>query len=144
LGSIGAVSLFVATVGIVNTMYVSVMERTREIGILKALGYRPKQIMGMFLSEAALTGVIGAFCGLALGYVLSFLMGGLFGGFGGGGRGGFVIGGGPGGGTTIQPVFSAELIVFSLVFPVILAIIAGLYPAWRASKMNAVVALKYE
>jgi putative ABC transport system permease protein len=147
LGSIGAVSLFVATVGIVNTMYVSVMERTREIGILKALGYRPKQIMGMFLSEAALTGVIGAFCGLALGYVLSFLMGGLLGGFGGGGgRGGFVFvsGGGPGGGATIQPVFSVELIVFSLVFPVVLAVIAGLYPAWRASKMNAVVALKYE
>lgn len=141
LGSIGAVSLFVATVGIVNTMYVSVMERTREIGILKAIGYRPKQIMGMFLSEAALTGVIGAFCGLALGYVLSFLMGGLLGGIGGG-RGGF--GFGPRGGATIQPVFSTELIVFSLVFPVILATIAGLYPAWRASRMNAVAALKYE
>ena len=138
LGSIGAVSLFVATVGIVNTMYVSVMERTREIGILKAIGYRPKQIMGMFLSEAALTGVIGGFCGLILGYVLSFLMGGMLGGLGGGGRGGF------GGGMTIQPVFSTELILFSLVFPVILATIAGLYPAWRASRMNAVVALKYE
>jgi ABC-type antimicrobial peptide transport system permease subunit len=143
LGSIGAVSLFVATVGIVNTMYVSVMERTREIGILKAIGYRPKQIMGMFLSEAALTGVIGAFCGLILGYVLSFLMGGLLGGIGGG-RGGFGFGGGGGGGMTIHPVFSTELILFSLVFPVILATIAGLYPAWRASKMNAVVALKYE
>jgi ABC-type lipoprotein release transport system permease subunit len=45
---------------------------------------------------------------------------------------------------TIEPVFSPELIVFSLVFPVILAVIAGLYPAWRASRMNAVVALKYE
>jgi putative ABC transport system permease protein len=146
LGSIGAVSLFVATVGIVNTMYVSVMERTREIGILKALGYRPKQIMGMFLSEAALTGVIGAFCGLALGYVLSYLMGGLFSGFGGAGaRIGFGGGGGGGGGgATIQPVFSTELIVFSLVFPVILATLAGLYPAWRASRMNAVAALKYE
>jgi putative ABC transport system permease protein len=144
LGSIGAVSLFVATVGIVNTMYVSVMERTREIGILKAIGYRPKQIMGMFLSEAALTGVIGAVCGLILGYVLSFLMGGLLGGIGGGARG-FGGGGGPGGGgTTIQPVFSTELIIFSLIFPVILATLAGLYPAWRASKMNAVVALKYE
>jgi len=141
LGSIGAVSLFVATVGIVNTMYVSVMERTREIGILKAIGYRPKQIMGMFLSEAALTGVIGAFCGLILGYVLAFLMGGLLGGIGGGG-GGFGFGGR--GGTTIRPVFSTELILFSLVFPVILATIAGLYPAWRASRMNAVVALKYE
>ncbi len=142
LGSIGAVSLFVATVGIVNTMYVSVMERTREIGILKAIGYRPKQIMGLFLSEAALTGVIGAFCGLALGYVLAFLMGGLLGGLGGGGRG---FGGGGGlGSMTIQPVFSTELLLFSLIFPVILATIAGLYPAWRASRMNAVVALKYE
>jgi putative ABC transport system permease protein len=141
LGSIGAVSLFVATVGIVNTMYVSVMERTREIGILKAIGYRPKQIMGMFLAEAALTGVIGAFCGLALGYALSFLMGGMLGGLGGG-RGAF--GGGGGGGMTIVPVFSTELIVFSLTFPVLLATVAGLYPAWRASRMNAVVALKYE
>jgi putative ABC transport system permease protein len=121
-------------------MYVSVMERTREIGILKAIGYRPKQIMGMFLSEAALTGVIGAFSGLALGYVLSFLMGGLLGGTFRGPGGGF----GGGGGITIQPVFSSELILFSLVFPVMLATIAGLYPAWRASKMNAVVALKYE
>jgi ABC-type antimicrobial peptide transport system permease subunit len=143
LGSIGAVSLFVATVGIVNTMYVSVMERTREIGILKALGYRPKQIMGMFLSEAALTGVIGGICGLALGYVLAFFMGGMLGGLGGGGVriGG---GGGGGGGMTIQPVFSNELIIFALLFPVVLATVAGLYPAWRASRMNAVVALKYE
>jgi putative ABC transport system permease protein len=141
LGSIGAVSLFVATVGIVNTMYVSVMERTREIGILKALGYRPRQIMGMFLSEAALTGVIGAFCGLGLGYVLAFFMGGMLGGIGGGGGGMF---GGGRGGTTIQPVFSDGLIAFALVFPVILATVAGLYPAWRASRMNAVVALKYE
>jgi putative ABC transport system permease protein len=152
LGSIGAVSLFVATVGIVNTMYVSVMERTREIGILKALGYRPKQIMGMFLAEAALTGVIGGICGLLLGYVLAFLMGGLFGGLGGGGGGGLRVGFGGGGGgggaaaatTTIQPVFSTGLILFSLVFPVILATVAGLYPAWRASRMNAVRALKYE
>jgi putative ABC transport system permease protein len=141
LGSIGAVSLFVATVGIVNTMYVSVMERTREIGILKAIGYRPKQIMGMFLAEAALTGVIGAFCGLALGYALSFLMGGMLGGLGGGGA---AFGGGGRGGMTIVPVFSTELIVFSLTFPVLLATVAGLYPAWRASRMNAVVALKYE
>jgi putative ABC transport system permease protein len=141
LGSIGAVSLFVATVGIVNTMYVSVMERTREIGILKAIGYRPRQIMGMFLSEAALTGIIGAFCGLALGYVISFLMGGMLGGMGGRGPIGF---GGGGGSTAIQPVFSSGLVLFSLVFPVILATVAGLYPAWRGSRMNAVVALKYE
>jgi ABC-type antimicrobial peptide transport system permease subunit len=141
LGSIGAVSLFVATVGIVNTMYVSVMERTREIGILKAIGYRPKQIMGMFLSEAALTGMIGGVTGLMLGYGLSFLMGGEL----AGSSIGFRFGGGGGGaGAAVVPVFSTELIIFALVFPVILATAAGLYPAWRASRMNAVAALKYE
>jgi len=147
LGSIGAVSLFVAAVGITNTMFVSVMERTREIGILKALGYRPKQIMGMFLSEAILSGVVGGVGGTILGYVLSFILGGslsMFGGFG--------MGGGPPGqassasasSTTFTPVFTPELIAFSLLFPIGIAVLAGLYPAWRASRMNAVVALKYE
>jgi len=147
LGSIGAVSLFVAAVGITNTMFVSVMERTREIGILKALGYKPKQIMAMFLSEAVLSGVVGAVGGTILGYVLSFILGGslsMFGGFG--------MGGGPPGqarstsasSTTFTPVFTPELIAFSLLFPIGIAVLAGLYPAWRASRMNAVVALKYE
>ena len=147
LGSIGAVSLFVAAVGITNTMFVSVMERTREIGILKALGYRPRQIMAMFLSEASLSGVVGGVGGTILGYVLSFILGGslsMFGGFG--------MGGGPPGqassasasSTTFTPVFTPELIAFSLLFPIGIAILAGLYPAWRASRMNAVVALKYE
>lgn len=140
LGAIGAVSLFVATVGIVNTMYVSVMERTREIGILKAIGYRPKEIMGMFLSEAALTGVIGGITGLMLGYVLAFLMGGALAGSTFTGR----FGGGGGASAAIVPIFSTELIIFALTFPVLLATVAGLYPAWRASRMNAVAALKYE
>ena len=140
LGSIGAVSLFVASVGIVNTMYVSVMERTREIGILKAIGYRPREIMGMFLAEAALTGVIGGIAGLILGYVLSFLMGGeLAGSTSLGGRFGGIASAG-----AIVPVFSTELLSFALTFPVLLATVAGLYPAWRASRMNAVAALKYE
>jgi putative ABC transport system permease protein len=141
LGSIGAVSLFVAAVGITNTMFVSVMERTREIGILKALGYKPKQIMGMFLSEAALSGVVGGVGGTILGYVLSFILGGslsMFGGFGMGGRPGQTSS------TTFTPVFTPELVAFSLLFPIGIAVLAGLYPAWRASRMNAVVALKYE
>ena len=148
LGSIGAVSLFVAAVGITNTMFVSVMERTREIGILKALGYRPKQIMGMFLSEAALSGVVGGVGGTILGYVLSFILGGSL----SSSFGSFRIGGGPPGqassasasSTTFTPVFTPELIAFSLLFPIGIAVLAGLYPAWRASRMNAVVALKYE
>jgi len=147
LGSIGAVSLFVAAVGITNTMFVSVMERTREIGILKALGYKPRQIMGMFLSEATLSGVVGGVGGTILGYVLSFILGGSLSMFGG-----FRMGGGPPGqassasasSTTFTPVFTPELIAFSLLFPIGIAVLAGLYPAWRASRMNAVVALKYE
>ena len=148
LGSIGAVSLFVAAVGITNTMFVSVMERTREIGILKALGYRPRQIMAMFLSEAALSGVVGGVGGTILGYVLSFILGGSL----SSSFGSFRMGGGPPGqassasasSTTFTPVFTPELIAFSLLFPIGIAILAGLYPAWRASRMNAVVALKYE
>jgi putative ABC transport system permease protein len=141
LGSIGGVSLFVAAVGITNTMFVSVLERTREIGILKALGYNAKQILTMFLSEAVVTGAIGGVAGTMLGYGLSYVIGGalpLSGGFGFGGRGG------GGGLSSPGPVFTPQLLLFSLTFPIGVAVLAGLYPAWRASRMNAVAALKYE
>jgi len=145
LGGVAAVTLIVAAVGIANTMFVSVMERTREIGILKAIGYRPKQIMSLFLSEAALTGIMGSIIGTLLGVVLSFFLGG--------GMSSFSFRPPPMGGsrtqaqsagTSYSPVFSTELFAFSLIFPIALAVLAGLYPAWRASRMNAVTALKYE
>lgn len=143
LGSIGSVVLFVAAIGIANTMYVAVMERTREIGILKALGFKGAQIMGMFLTEAAITGVVGGVLGTGLGFILAYAMGGSL--TFGGGRGGFGFGGGPSAATPPPtPVFSLQLIIFTLTFPVGMAILAGLYPAWRASKMNIVNALKYE
>ena len=145
LGSIGAVSLFVAAIMVANTTYVAVMERTREIGILKALGFRRNQILGMFLSENILIGLIGGLLGTVAGYILSFVIGG---GLFGGGGGGFGAGGGGRGASSTSfassPVFSPELILFSLFFPVVIAIVAGLYPAWRASKMNVINALKYE
>jgi putative ABC transport system permease protein len=147
LGGVAVVTLIVAAVGIANTMFVSVMERTREIGIMKAIGYRPKQIMSLFLSEAALTGVVGAILGTVMGVILSFFLGG-------GISSSFSfgpprMGAGPGStatssGSSYSPVFSTELGVFSLVFPIALAVLAGFYPAWRASRMNAVTALKYE
>jgi putative ABC transport system permease protein len=144
LGSIGSVVLFVAAIGIANTMYVAVMERTREIGILKALGFKGAQIMSMFLTEAAITGVVGGILGTGLGFILAYAMGGSLS-FGGGRGGGFVRGGGPGPSTPASPpIFSIQLIIFSLVFPIAMSILAGLYPAWRASKMNIVNALKYE
>jgi ABC-type antimicrobial peptide transport system permease subunit len=142
LGSIGAVSLFVAAIMVANTTYVAVIERTREIGILKALGFRRNQILAMFLSENILIGLIGGLLGTAAGYMLSFVIGG---GLFGGGRGGFGAGGGASSTSfASSPVFSPELILFSLFFPIVIAIVAGLYPAWKASKMNVINALKYE
>ena len=148
LGSVAAVSLLVAGVGISNTMYISVMERTREIGILKAIGFRPKQILSLFLWEAAVTGLMGSIFGTLMGVGLAYLLGGGMFSFGGGTRVGG--GGGPGGpssmslSTSFSPVFSANLMIFSLLFPVAIAVLAGFYPAWRASRMNTVNALKYE
>ena len=105
LGSIGSVVLFVAAIGIANTMYVAVMERTREIGILKALGFKGAQIMSMFLTEAAITGVVGGVLGTGLGFILAYAMGGSLS-FGGGRGGGFGGGGGGAAAATLPPRFS--------------------------------------
>jgi putative ABC transport system permease protein len=99
--------------------------------------------MALFLAEASLSGIIGGIVGTMLGYVLAFMIGGylpLSGGFGGGPPGSS----GSSGSSVTAPVFTSELIVFSLLYPIGIAVLAGLYPAWRASRMNAVVALKYE
>jgi len=84
------------------------------------------------------TGAIGGLLGTILGYFLSFLIGGIMP-MGGGG-------GGPmsSGASTTEPVFTADLILFALLFPIAISVLAGLYPARRASRMKAVVALKYE
>jgi len=142
MGGIAAVSLFVAGVGITNTMFVSIMERTREIGVLKAIGYRAGNILTMFLAEASITGVIGGILGTITGMLLSFLLSG--------GLGSIRVGGPTMGGarasssTGFIPVISPNLVMFSLLFPIGISIVAGLYPAWRASRLNIVLALKYE
>jgi len=98
--------------------------------------------MSMFLTEAGITGVVGGILGTGLGFILAYAMGGSLS-FGGGPR--FGGGGGHGASTAPSPpIFSIQLIIFSLLFPVGMSILAGLYPAWRASKMNIVNALKYE
>lgn len=150
LGSIAVVSLFVAGIGITNTMYISVVERTREIGILKAIGYKPKQILSLFLAEATITGFIGSLFGTLVGIALAYMLGGHlpFGGVRvpgmGGGFGGRGVSPVSFGSVSFTPVFSVNLIIFSLGFPIAIAVLAGFYPAWRASKVNTVTALKYE
>lgn len=123
LGGIAGISLVVAGVGIVNTMTVSVMERTREIGTLKALGAKSFEVLYMFLAEAMMTGLIGGAIGAGFGFLLARLIGNFI--------------DLP---TSISYLLGLEVVVFA----VVTSVISGLYPAYNASKMNPVEALRHE
>ncbi|MCX6100569.1 MAG: FtsX-like permease family protein, partial [Candidatus Bipolaricaulota bacterium] len=130
LASIAAVALIVGGVGLMNTMYTSVLERTREIGILKAVGARDGQVMALFLVDSGLMGLIGGVLGLVLGGVLSFF-------------GTRLLGPALGVGS-FQPVFGATLIIGVLVASFVIGSLSGAWPAWRASRLNPVEALAAE
>jgi putative ABC transport system permease protein len=130
LASIAAVALIVGGVGLMNTMYTSVLERTREIGILKAVGARDGQVMALFLVDSGLMGLIGGVLGLVLGGVLSFF-------------GTRLLGPALGVGS-FQPVFGATLIIGVLVASFVIGALSGAWPAWRASRLNPVEALAAE
>jgi len=152
LGGIAGISLVVAGIGIANIMFVAVMERTREIGVLKALGFQRGDILWLFIMEALLTGFIGGILGIGLGILFGYGITSLVGGGGppegsedfGGNGGGF--GGDPSGFSeiTLAPSFDPSLLLIALGFAVLIAVIAGLYPSWKASKMNPVEALRSE
>ena len=133
LGGIAAISLLVAGIGIMNIMIVSLIERTREIGILKALGMKSRTVLTIFLGESIIIGLIGAIIGIISGWILSevvarVLASGLFG----------------GSGFKVTPLLTPEVIAGALVFGVGVSVIFALYPAWRASKLKPVEALRYE
>lgn len=140
LVGIAAISLLVAGIGIMNIMIVSLIERTREIGILKALGMRSRTVLGIFLGESVIIGVIGAILGIVLGWGLANIVAlaftsGLFGGFGGGQAAG---------GLSITPILTPTVFVGAFAFGIGVSVIFALYPAWRASKLKPVEALRYE
>ncbi|TXT58911.1 MAG: conserved membrane protein of unknown function [Promethearchaeota archaeon] len=144
LGAIAGISLIVAGIGIMNIMIVSVMERTREIGIIKSLGMKNRTILAIFLAESLLIGLIGSVGGIFTGWLLSNFFGRIIGGGGFAPTGGPGGGGGVGGGFNIVPVLSLDLIFQALFFGVLVSVIFGLYPAWRASRLPPVEALRYE
>jgi putative ABC transport system permease protein len=140
LGGIAAISLLVAGIGIMNIMIVSLMERTREIGILKALGMKGQTVLLIFLSESLIIGLIGAAVGIGSGWVLANVVALVF-------RGGGVFGGSRAAGTggmTITPLLTPTVTLLAVVFGVGVSAIFALYPAWRASKLKPVEALRYE
>lgn len=141
LGAIAAISLIVGAVGIANTMFTSVLEKTKEIGIMKAIGAQDKDIMTIFLFNSGLIGLIGGIGGILLGFFASSLissMGGISAAASGPGRGGFL------GSFGATSYVSPELVIGALVFSILIGMIAGAIPAYRASKLNPVDALRHE
>jgi len=145
LMAIASISLLVAGIGIMNIMTVSVMERTREIGILKAIGAKSRTVLTLFLSEAVLIGVIGGLIGVLTGYGLSFGLAYALSGFMQPQHQQDTIFQTP---ETqriaIRPAFSVGWTVIAFVFAVAVCIIFGLYPARKAAKLDPVEALRYE
>jgi putative ABC transport system permease protein len=137
VAGIAAISLLVAGIGIMNIMIVSLMERTREIGILKALGMKSRTVLFIFLTESVIIGLIGAVVGIILGgglaNIVAVIVVRMFTGAGGGG-----------GSLTLTPVFTPEVLLSALAFGIGVSVIFALYPAWRASKLKPVEALRYE
>lgn len=146
LGGIAAISLLVAGVGIMNIMFVSVIERTREIGILKSLGAKGGTILAIFLAEAAMIGLLGGVFGIIAGYIVGFLLSGIFRGFAVGLGGASRFGQSRLGtlSTTITPVITPQLALMALAFGIIVSVVFALYPARRASKLQPVDALRME
>ncbi|HXG12471.1 MAG TPA: ABC transporter permease [Gemmataceae bacterium] len=133
-GSVGAVALLVAGLGIINTMLMAVLERYREIGVYKALGASDGDIRLMFLAEAGLVGVLGGALGLVLGRVVSWLC-----------EIGFnAFARSKGIEEPMASAFPPQLLLSALAFAVVVSVLSGVYPASRAARIDPIRALRSE
>lgn len=128
LGGIAAISLLVGGIGIMNIMLVSVTERTREIGLRKALGARRRDIVIQFLTESSLLSLIGGIIGIIFGWLISFTVGRIA----------------AANGTNFTPVVSLNAIALATIFSAAVGLFFGIYPANRAASLEPVEALRYE
>lgn len=126
--AIAAISLLVGGIGITNTMYTAVLERTKEIGVMKAIGAKNQDVLILFLAESALLGVAGGLVGIAIGLGLAFLVSVL------------VTAAFPG--ISFGVTFSLPLILGSLLFALLVGAVSGVVPALQASRMRPVEALR--
>ena len=127
LAAIAGISLFVGGIGIMNIMMVSVTERTREIGIRKAVGARRRDIALQFLTEATVLSIGGGIAGVGLGLGVSELVDGL------------TIGG-----DTLATVFSGDVALLALVVSAAVGLFFGIFPAIRAARLHPIEALRHE
>jgi len=123
LGAIAGISLVVGGIGIMNIMLVSVTERTREIGIRKAVGARRRDILLQFLVEAVVLALIGGALGVVFGYGCSLLVAQLAG---------------------LNTIVRLEAILLATIFSAAVGLFFGIYPATRAARLNPIDALRYE
>jgi putative ABC transport system permease protein len=128
LGGIAAISLLVGGIGIMNIMLVSVSERTREIGLRKALGARRKDILVQFLTESSLLSLIGGLIGIFLGWLIATAVGQFA----------------AASGTPFNPSISLNAVLLATVFSAAVGLFFGIYPANRAASLEPVEALRYE
>lgn len=138
-GGVGAIALLVAAIGIANTMTMAILERTREIGLMKAIGAKNKDILSIFLGEAAGIGFVGGLGGVILGWGSSALLNIV--------AISYFASQASGGGGSIPTMATSTpfwLPIFALVFSIVIGLLSGLYPALRAATLVPVDALKYE
>jgi len=127
LGAIFALAILVGGVVVTNTMVMAVMERTREIGTLRAVGWRQARVLWMVLSESLLLGLIAAGLGILVGMALNTALGAI-----------------PGFGDFISTAYTPQIFFQAIAVSLFLGVIGGLYPAWHASRLRPVEALRYE
>jgi putative ABC transport system permease protein len=128
LGGIAAISLLVGGIGIMNIMLVSVTERTREIGLRKALGARKRDILVQFVAESSLLSLIGGIIGIAFGWLISFVVGRVA----------------AATGNSFTPIVGPDAILLATLFSAAVGLFFGIYPANRAAGLEPVEALRYE
>ncbi|MFN8387189.1 MAG: ABC transporter permease [Anaerolineales bacterium] len=128
LGGIAGISLLVGGIGIMNIMLVSVTERTREIGLRKALGARKRDILIQFLTESSLLSLIGGIIGIMFGWLISFTVGQIA----------------AANGTAFTPLVGADAVALATIFSAAVGLFFGIYPANRAANLEPVEALRYE
>lgn len=151
LGCLGAISLFVAALGITNTMIMSISERTREIGVMKALGCHVRDVRRLFLLEAGAIGLAGGITGMGVSFLISALMNlaaaaGIGGGFSSGGFDGADLFFSPdmGGLSTAVSIIPWWLALSAVLFSTLIGVGAGYYPARRAVNIPALEAIKHD